>query len=85
VGAITLPVSFGTLENLRTGYITFNVIYMHYPYNVIFRTRLLNTFEAALHSGYLYLKVSATFGIILAFSSQKDARNIDQGFAPCKP
>jgi hypothetical protein len=85
VGAITLPVSFGTLENQRTRYITFNVIYMHYPYNVIFITRLLNTFEAALHSGYLYLKVSATFGIILAFSSQKDARNIDQGFAPCKP
>jgi hypothetical protein len=80
VGVITLPVSFGTLENLRTKYITFDIVDMHYPYNVIFRTGLLNTFEAALHSCYLYLKVPATFRIISVFSSQKDPRNIEYGF-----
>jgi hypothetical protein len=55
---------------------------MHYPYNAIFGRDLLNTFEAALHSGYLCLKVPATFEVISVFGSQKDARNIEQGFTP---
>jgi hypothetical protein len=42
---------------------------------------LLNTFEAALHSAYLCLNVSALFGVISVFISQKDARNNEQGFA----
>jgi hypothetical protein len=42
----------------------------------------LNIFEAALHSTYLYLKFPATFGVITIFSSQKEARNIECGFAP---
>jgi hypothetical protein len=42
---------------------------------------LLNTFEAILHLSYLYLKVTATFEVILVFGSQKDAKNIEQGFA----
>jgi hypothetical protein len=82
VGLITLPVSFSTQENPRTKYITFDVVDMHYPYNVIFGRGLLNIFKAALHSGYLCLKVLATFRIISVFGSQKDARNIEQGFAP---
>jgi hypothetical protein len=53
VGVIRLPVSFGTLKNPHTKYITFGVIDMIYPYNAIFGRGLLNTFEAALHSGYL--------------------------------
>jgi hypothetical protein len=44
---------------------------------------LLNTFEAILHLAYLYLKVTTTFKVILVFGSQKDARNIEQGFALC--
>jgi hypothetical protein len=54
---------------------------MLYPYNAIFGRRLLNTFEAALHSGYLCLKVLTTFEIITIFGSQKEARNIECGFA----
>jgi hypothetical protein len=42
----------------------------------------LDTFEAALHSGYLYLKIPTIFEIISVFGSQKDTRNIEQGFAP---
>jgi hypothetical protein len=82
VGAITLPVSFGTPRNPRTEYITFDVIDMTYPYNAIFGRGLLNIFEAALHSPYLCLKVPATFGVISVFSSQQEARNIEKGFAP---
>jgi hypothetical protein len=82
VRVITLPVSFGTPKNLRTEYITFDVVDMWYPYNVIFGRGLLNTFEAALHSGYLCLKIPATFGGISIFGSQKEARNIEHGFTP---
>jgi hypothetical protein len=55
---------------------------MHYPYNVIFGRGLLNTFEAALHSTYLSLELPASLGVISVHGSQKDARNIEQGFAP---
>jgi hypothetical protein len=55
---------------------------MHYPYNAIFGRCLLNTFEAAFHSAYLCLKVSVFLGVISVYGSQKDARNIEQGFAP---
>jgi hypothetical protein len=43
---------------------------------------LLNTFEVALHSSYLCLKVPAALGVISIHGSQKDARNIEQGFVP---
>jgi hypothetical protein len=36
VKIITLPVSFGTPQNPRTEYITFNVVDMLYRYNTIF-------------------------------------------------
>jgi hypothetical protein len=61
-------------------YITFDVIDMLYPYNAIFGRGLLNTFDAALHSGYLCLKIPATFGVISVFGSQHDARNTEKGF-----
>jgi hypothetical protein len=54
---------------------------MPYPYNAIFRRCLLNTFEAALHSAYLYLKIPVTFGVIYVFGSQQEAINIKKGFA----
>jgi hypothetical protein len=38
--------------------------------------------EAALHSLYLCLKVPTTVGVIPGHGCQKDARNIEQGFAP---
>jgi hypothetical protein len=82
IGSISLPVSFGNLRNARTEYITFDVVDMNYPYNAIFRRGLLNTFEAVLHSPYLCLKVPTALGVFSIHGSQKDARNIDQGFAP---
>jgi hypothetical protein len=66
----------------RIEYIIFNVVYMLYLYNAIFGRGLLNTFEAALHSAYLCLKVPPTFDVITVFDSQKEARNIEHGFAP---
>jgi hypothetical protein len=77
VDIITLFISFGTLQNPRTEYITFDVVGMHYPYNAIFGRGLLNTFEGALHSRCLCLKISATFIVISIFGSQKDAKSIE--------
>jgi hypothetical protein len=81
VGCISLPVSFGTPSNARTEYITFNMLDISYPYNIIFGRGLLNTFGAALHSLSLCLKVPATLGVISVYGNKKDARNIEQGFA----
>jgi hypothetical protein len=53
---------------------------MHYPYNTILGRGLFNTFEVALYSGYLCLKIPATFRVISVFSSQKDDINIKHGF-----
>jgi hypothetical protein len=80
IGSISLPVSFDSLHSARIKYITFDAVDMNYPYNFISRG-LLSTFEAALHSLYLYLKVPATLGVISIHDSQKDAKNIEQGFA----
>jgi hypothetical protein len=82
VGSISLPVSFGGLCNACTEYITFDVADMNYPYNVIFRRGLLNTFEVVLHSSYLCLKISDALGVITVHGNQKYARNIERGFAP---
>jgi hypothetical protein len=70
VGAITLLVSFGTPKNPRIEYITFDVVDLPYPYNVIFGRGLLNIFKATLHSAYLCLNVPATFSVISIFGSQ---------------
>jgi hypothetical protein len=80
IGSILLLVSFGSLHNTRIEYIIFDVVDMNYPYNAIFERGLLNTFKAPLHSLYLCLKVPAALGVILIHDSQKDARNIEQGF-----
>jgi hypothetical protein len=82
VGTITILMSLGSPKNPRTKYITFDVVDMTYPYNVIFGRDLLNTFEVALHSTYLCLKVPAKFRVISIFRSQQEARNIEKGFAP---
>jgi hypothetical protein len=82
IRVITLPISFGTPQNPCIEYITFDVADMLYPYTTIIGQRLLNTFEAAMHSRYLCVKISATFSIISIFGSQKEARNIACSFAP---
>jgi hypothetical protein len=80
VGSISILVFFGSLRNAHTEYITFDVVGMNYPYNVIFGRGILNSFEATLHSAYLCLKIPAVLGVITVHDNQKYARNIEQGF-----
>jgi hypothetical protein len=79
IGVITLHVSFGTPKNHRTEYITFNIVDMLYPSYAIIRRGQLNTFETAMHSTYLCLKVPANFGAITVCGSQEELRNTEHG------
>jgi hypothetical protein len=82
VSSISLLVSFKILRNARTKFVTFDVVDMHYPYNMIFGRGLLNIFKAALYSTYLCLKVPASLEVISVHGRQKDVRNVEQGFVP---
>jgi hypothetical protein len=75
LGSISLPVSFDSLANARTEYVTIDVVDMSYLYNAIFGRSLLNTFEV-----YLCLKVPTALGVISIHGIQKEARNIELGF-----
>jgi hypothetical protein len=82
IGSVSLLISFSSLHNIHTENITFDVMEMNYPYNAIFIRGLLNTFKAVLPSLYLYLKVPVALEVISIHGNKKDARNIEQGFAP---
>jgi hypothetical protein len=65
-------VSFSSLSNPSTDYITFDVVDMSYPYNAIYGRGLLYTFKTALHSLYLYLKVPAALEVISIQGNQEE-------------
>jgi hypothetical protein len=77
LGKISLPVSFRGQENARTKYITFDVVDLYYPHNGIFGRGFANKFNAAIHMGYLCMKIPALHGVITVHGSQKEARNIE--------
>ena len=82
LGKITLPVSFGSLDNPRIEHITFDVVEMGYPYNAIFVRGTLNAFEAIVHSGYLCIKMPGPSGVITVHGSQEDARRAERNITP---
>jgi hypothetical protein len=53
LGKVVLPVSFGTVQNARTEYLSFDVVEMYYPYNGILGRGFLNKFEAAIYQAYV--------------------------------
>jgi hypothetical protein len=69
LGKISLPISFRDLENARTEYITFDVVDLYYPYNAIFGRGFANKFNAAIHMGYLCMKIPALHGVITVHGS----------------
>jgi hypothetical protein len=74
IGKITLPVTFGDHQNCRTEHITFDVVHMYYSYNAIFGRGVTNSFSAAIHQGYLCMKLPAPKGIIAVYGDQDSAR-----------
>jgi hypothetical protein len=60
LGKVVLPVSFGTVENARTEYLSFNAVEMYYPYNGILGRGFPNKFEAVIHQAYLCVMILET-------------------------
>ena len=48
---------------------TFDTVDLYYPYNAIFRRGFANKFNAAIHMGYLCMKMLALNGIITVHDS----------------
>ena len=57
---------------------TFDVVDRYYPYNAIFGRGFANKFNAAIHMGYLCMKIPALHEIITVHGSQKEAKNIER-------
>jgi hypothetical protein len=82
VGKISLPVSFGDLDNARTDNLTFDVVDIYHLYLAIFGRGFINKFDAAIRQQFLYMKITAPKGVITVFGNQQEARNIEKGHTP---
>jgi hypothetical protein len=82
VGKISLPVSFGDLDNARTENLTFDVVDIYHPYLAIFGRGFMKKFDAAIRQQFLCMKIPAPKGVITVFGNQQEARNIEKGHTP---
>jgi hypothetical protein len=64
LGRVCLPVTFGTEENFRTEYLTFEVADFRSSYHAIFGRPMLSKFMAIPHHTYLIMKMLAPNGIL---------------------
>jgi hypothetical protein len=79
VGNVSLPVSFGDLDNTTTETLTFDVVDIYHPYLVIFSRGFMNKFYAVIRQQFLCMKIPAPKGVITVFGDQQEARNIEKG------
>jgi hypothetical protein len=73
VGKIELLLSFGTAPSARSEQVTFDIVDMVYPYNVIMGRGSINKFEAAIHELYLCMKIVGPQGMIIVYGDQQAA------------
>jgi hypothetical protein len=64
IGRVCMSVTFGTEENFRTGYLTFEVADFCSSYHAIFGRPMLAKFMAIPHHTYLIMKMPAPNGIL---------------------
>jgi hypothetical protein len=64
IGRVCLPVTFGTEENFRTEYLTFEVTDFRSSYHAIFGRPMLAKFMAIPHHTYLIMKMPVPNGIL---------------------
>jgi hypothetical protein len=74
VGKVSLPESFGDLDNARTETLTFDVVDIYHPYIAIFGRGFMNKFDAVIRHQFLCMKIPAPKGVITAFDDQQEAR-----------
>jgi hypothetical protein len=82
VGKISLPVSFGNLDNARTENLTFDVVDIYHPYLTIFGRGFMNKFDAVIRQKFLCMKMPAPKEVITVFGNQQEARNIEKCHTP---
>jgi hypothetical protein len=82
VGKISLPVSFGDLDNARTETLIFDVVDIYHPYLAFFGRGFINKFDAVIRHQFLCMKILAPKGVITVFGDQQEARNIEKGHTP---
>jgi hypothetical protein len=78
VGKVSLPVSFGDLDNARTETLTFDVVHIYHPYLVIFGRGFMNKFNAVIRQQFLCMNIPTPKGVITVFGDQQEARNIEK-------
>jgi hypothetical protein len=64
IGRVCLPVTFGTEENFRIEYLTFEVVDFRSSYHAIFGPPMLAKFMAILHHTYLIMKMPSPNGML---------------------
>jgi hypothetical protein len=82
VGKVSLPVSFGDLDNARIETLTFDVVDIYHPYLEIFDRGFMNKFDVVIRQQFLCVKIPAPKGVITVFGDQQEARNIEKGHTP---
>jgi hypothetical protein len=82
VGKVSLPVSFGDLDNAGTKTLTFDVVDNYHPYLAIFGRAFMNKFDAVIRQHFLCMKIPAPKRVITVFGDQQKARNIEKGHTP---
>jgi hypothetical protein len=84
LGKITMPITFGYVDNTRTEQVVFDIVDMEYPYNAIIGRGTLNAFEAILHPTYLCMKIPSDQGPIAVYGSQEAARRAEGNWTNSK-
>ncbi len=82
VGKVSLPISFGDLDNARTKTLTLDVVDIYHPYLAIFGRGFMNKFDAVIRQQFLCMKIPAPKGVITVFGDQQEARNIEKDHTP---
>jgi hypothetical protein len=78
VRKVSLPVSFGDLDNARTETLTFDVVDIYHPYLAIFGRGFTNKFDVVIRQQFLCMKIPVPKGVITVFGDQQEARNIEK-------
>jgi hypothetical protein len=67
MGRVSLPVTFGTEENFRTEYLSFEVANFKSSYHAILGRPMLARFKVIPHYTYLVLKMPAPKGVLTVY------------------
>jgi hypothetical protein len=78
VGKLSLPVSFGDVDNARTETLTFDVVDIYHPYLAIFSRGFMNKFDVVIRQQFLCMKIPAPKGVIIVFGDQQ----VEKGHTP---